>query len=191
MNYRIFINPGHCPNEDPGCVNRVFGVNEAEYVREIGIMLVEKLLNKGYVVKSLQTNNLRNGWDDDLNQPCIVNEANYWGADIAVSLHCNAFNGEAKGTECICFERDSEADRLARAIQNHLVTALNTTDRGIKYEEDKDRERRLSFCMLTDMPAVIVEPAFLDNLNDALILIDNKEEIAEAIFQGIVYYVEG
>lgn len=191
MSRKIFINPGHFPGADPGCGNRAFNVHEADYVKEIGALLVNELMKFGYHdVRCLQTDNLRNGWDDDKSQLCIVDEANKWNSDIAVSIHCNAFNGEAHGTECICFARGSDAERLALLIQNNLVEVLETYDRGIKYEEDKPRDKRLSFCMKTDMPAVIVECAFLDNFDDAVVLIENKEEIAKAICRGIIDYFE-
>lgn len=187
---KVFINPGHFPGADPGCSNRVLGVNEADYVKEIGALLMEELMQYGYNSRCLQTDNLRNGYDDDLNQICIIDYANDWCPDIAISIHCNAFNEIANGTECICFERGSDADRLAKLIQRNLVRALGTTDRGVKYEEDKPRGKRLSFCMLTDMPAVIVECAFLDNYDDALTLLDNKKNVANAICQAIVEYFE-
>lgn len=187
---RIFINPGHFPGADPGCVNRALGICEADYVKEIGQLVYVELVKRGYTVKLLQSDNLRNAYDDDKSQPCIVNVANEWEADIAVSIHCNGFNSIAKGTECICFQRGSEAERLASCIQDKLVCALGTVDRGVKYEEDKQKDERLSFCMLTDMPAVIVECAFIDNYDDALTLLNYKEEIADAICDGIEVYCE-
>lgn len=187
---RIFINPGHCPGADPGCCNKAFNVCEAEYVLEIGMLVRDKLKKLGHNVKMLQTDNLRNACDDDKSQPCIVYEANKWCADIAVSIHCDAFNGIAHGTGCFCFARGSEADRLAQLIQYNLVETLGTMDRGVRYEQDKPKDERLSFCMLTDMPAVLVECAFLDNFDDAVILMENKEEVADAICKGIVEYAE-
>ena len=190
MTYRVFVNPGHCPGVEPGCRNKALDVNEADYVRDIGRLLMAELQKHGYNARCMQTNNLRFGWDDDFSQPCIVDEANYFHSDIAVSIHCNAFNGIVGGTECICYKRGGDGERLARLIQNNLVQVLGTNDRGVKYEEDKEKDRRLSFVMLTDMPAVIVECAFLDNYDDAIILLENKEEIAKAICQGIIEYFE-
>ena len=190
MTYRVFVNPGHCPGVEPGCCNRELGLTEAEYVKEIGQLLTAELQKYGYNARCMQTNNLRNAYDDDWDDPCIITEANDWCPDIAVSIHCNAFNGIANGTECICFERGSDGERLARLIQNKIVPAIGTANRGVKYEEDKEKGKRLSFIMLTDMPAVVVECAFLDNYEDAMTLIENKDVIAKAICQGIIEYFE-
>ena len=41
----------------------------------------------------------------------------------------------------------------------------------------------------TDMTAVLVETAFIDNDNDALLLINNADDFARAIARGISDYV--
>lgn len=41
----------------------------------------------------------------------------------------------------------------------------------------------------TDMPAVLVETAFIDNNQDALLLINNSDDFAKAIARGITDYV--
>lgn len=188
---RIFINPGHCPGYDSGAVNRNYGLYECDLVKEIAETVVKELKAKNQFVKCLQTDNLRNGADDSLDQPCIVNEANWFSSDVAVSIHLNAFNTAAHGSECICFRRNSEGAHLAQCIQDRLVDLLGLTDRGLVYEEDKDRDYRLSFIMLTDMPAVIVEPGFIDNDNDLKVILDNKEAIGKAIADGIMEYLLG
>lgn len=190
---KIFINPGHAPNgvPDPGAVNKTYGLKEAVLVKRIGI-LVEKYLREAYFeTYMLQSDNLRCGWDDDLSQPCIVKEANRYGADLAISIHLNAFNCVAHGCECVCYERGSKGEALADCIKQRLVYALGNTDRGVKYEKDKPKDERLSFIMKTDMPAVIVEPGFLDNDNEAELIVNNIDNIARAIACGITDYVEG
>lgn len=189
---RIFINPGHAPNgvPDPGAVNKTLGYKEAVMVKEIGD-LVEKYLRAACLeTYLLQSDNLRNACDDDLSQPCIVAEANRYGADLAVSIHLNAFNGIAHGCECVCYARGSAGEALASCIQQRLVYSLGNTDRGVKYEKDKPKGERLSFVMQTDMPAVIVEPGFLDNDAEAELIAENIDTIARAIACGITDYLE-
>lgn len=189
---KIFINPGHAPNgvPDPGAVNKNYGLKEAVLVKKIGVLVEKYLRDACHETYLLQSDNLRNGYDDDLSQPCIVKEANRYGADIAISIHLNAFNCAAHGCECVCFARGSEGEALADCIQQRLVYALGNRDRGIKYEEDKPRGERLSFVMQTNMPAVIVEPGFLDNDAEAELIVNNIDSISRAIASGITDYLE-
>ena len=56
-------------------------------------------------------------------------------ADVFVSIHHNAFNGQAQGTEtCIDSEATAEDSVLAKAIQARLVEHLGFLDRGIKQQ---------------------------------------------------------
>ena len=195
---KIFINAGHCAEykngrmQDSGAINRLYGLTEAETVLKISKQLKFYLENVGIECVLMQTNNLRNNpIDDDLTQPCIVVEANKSRCDYAISVHCNAFNGLARGTENIVFERESEAEDLAEHIQARIVNQIGTIDRGIKYEEDKYFGNRLSFIMKTNMPAVIVECCFIDNNSDAEYLLDEgTDKFAKAIYDGIIDYLE-
>lgn len=193
---KFFLNPGHCPDivngimADSGAVNTVYDLKEAVVARDICRHLRFFLESAGHKVFVLQSNNLRNGWDDDLSYPCIVDEANKYGADFSISIHLNAFNGMAKGTETLVFSRNSGADRMAQCIQKAIVSEIGTVDRGVKYEEDKERGKRLSFIMKTDMPAILVECCFIDNANDVETIMNNGEiNYAKAIFDGIDEYV--
>lgn len=42
----------------------------------------------------------------------------------------------------------------------------------------------------TDMPAVLVETAFIDNDDDALLLVQHWDDIARAIARGVTDYVQ-
>lgn len=195
---KFFLNPGHCPDVvngrmlDSGAVNVQLGLKEAEIVRDIAKHLQFFLESAGHTVVYLQSNNLRNGWDDDMSYPCITTEANKSGADFAISIHLNACDQQANGTECFVFMRGSSADRMAQHIQKQICHQLYRIDRGVKYEEDKPRDRRFSFIMKTDMPAIIVECCFIDSWVDAdsLIETDGLISYAKAIFDGINDYMK-
>ena len=77
---KVFINPGHDPRVDSGAVNPTYGTRECDVVREAGEMLADYLTNAGCEVRIMQ--------DDNLVMVC--DESNEWGADVFVSLHCNA-----------------------------------------------------------------------------------------------------
>ena len=176
---KVFVNPGHMPGIDPGAVNNELGITEADIVHDIGTRVTDYLDKAGCEVMLLQSNNL-NGEAPGEN---ICATANYWPADIFVSLHCNAFNGNAKGTETCVYSLYGESAKLGQCIQSQLVNSLGTVDRGLK------ERTGLAVLKATTMPAALVEIAFIDNADDAGILINCKDAIARAIARGITDYL--
>ena len=180
---KVFINPGHYPGIDSGAVNPVNGVTEAEICNQIARKVMIYLDRASCEVKFLQSNNLCGEYPAHLN---IVDEANKWPADIFISLHCNAFNQQAKGTECLVFAKGSySSENLAKAIQAQIIRSLNTVDRGVKERPD------LAVLKGTKMPAVLVEMAFIDNADDCHKLIYQQDDFARAIARGVTDYLQG
>lgn len=177
---KVFINPGHCIGIDSGAVNPVNGVTEAEICRSIADKVEHYLKNAGCSVYTLQSNNLCGEYPA---HPNIVATANELDADIFISLHCNAFNEQAKGTECLVFAKGSYAEDLANAIQNQIISSLGTVDRGVKERPD------LAVLKGTKMPAVLVEMAFIDNADDCSKLISKQDDFARAIARGVTDYL--
>lgn len=166
---KIFINSGHCPNVEPGACGN--GLKEADVALSISRHVEKYLQAVGYSVKVF--------YYDGLAQIC--DDANAWGADLFVSIHCNAANGNARGTETY-YSGSPEGKKLAEKIQKQLLAKLpSTVDRGVKLG---------GFYVIkyTNMPAVLVETAFIDNSNDAKLLRENEDEFARAIACGITDY---
>lgn len=172
---KIFINPGHCPGSDSGAVG--YGLTEAEVALNIGRRVEKYLQAVGYDVKLFQYDGLAE----------IVDTSNYWNADLFISIHCNAFNGAARGTETIHYASSVEGKKLAKAIQRRVVNQLGTVDRGIK---DKIAGGYDAYVVkYTDCPAVLVETAFIDNYADNQLLVNREDDFARAIACGITDYV--
>ena len=179
---RVYINPGHDIVYDPGAVNVDTGLREADVAAAIGEKVRYYLEAAGCEVKLLQSDNLC--WDTryaDRNV-AVCDDANGWPADVIVSIHCNAFNKQARGTETLCYSENSPAGTLARCIQMQIVTNLRTVDRGIKERPN------LAVLRATNMPAVLVEMAFIDNDADAALLTQRSDDFARAIACGITDY---
>lgn len=170
---KIFINPGHDINLDSGAVNPVHGTRECDVARDAGKLLMQYLETAGCEVKALQ--------NDDLGLVCET--SNEWGADIFVSLHCNAFNTEARGTETLY--KSFNGQRLANDIQSQLIRSIDTVDRGVKKRDD------LWVLNGTDATAVLVEMAFIDNEEDHAVLTNELDTIVRAIARGITDYAGG
>ena len=163
---KIFINPGHGGADCGACGN---DLNERDVVLLIGQRVENYLRAVGYGVKLLQFDGLQ----------AICDDANNFDADIFISIHCNAFDGNAHGTETFWSGFSEQSRRLADKIHNRLVSSLPLTNRGVKSQPN--------FFVLrnTKMPAVLVETAFIDNPADAKLLREREDDFAKAIARGV------
>lgn len=188
---KVFINPGHDIKYDSGAVHYDTNVNvdlrECDVALKIGTAVQKYLEVAGCECYLMQSDNLaptpagRSDYND--RQGMTVTEtANEWGADIFVSIHCNAATGTARGTEVECYNRMSNGGNLAQCIQSQLINSIDTVDRGVKEMTD------LLVLRYTDMPAVLVETAFIDNDDDMLVLVEHWDDIARAIARGVTDY---
>ena len=179
---KVFINPGHDTKYDSGAVNPNSGLRECDVAAGIGAKVMKYLVAAGCDCRLLQSDNLYYDSDYDDRTVSVCEDANNWGADIFVSIHCNACNGSARGTEVECYDSDSNGGTLAKCIQDQIVGALGTVDRGVKEMPG------LIVLKHTDMPAVLVETAFIDNDDDMLLLMNHWDDIARAIARGVTDY---
>lgn len=177
---RVFINPGHAPCgcPDPGAVNSGTGLRECDVAKNIAV-LVEKYLTAAGVSVSgnLQSDDL---WE-------VVSTANNCDVDVFVSIHCNAFNGEASGTEVWYYHSSRNGRKLADCIQRQIVDSLGTADRGAKGAVPHT-DSSLYVLNNTDAVAVLVETAFIDNAGDEVLLRIRQDDFARAIARGITDY---
>lgn len=174
---KVFLNPGHAPNGNPdpgacGC-----GLRECDVAKSVADLVADYLTAAGIeVVGSLQSDSLRE----------VVSASNRVGADVFISIHCNACNGVAQGTEVWHYYGSGEGEKLAQCIQNQIVDALETVDRGVKGA--KPGVNGLYVLSNTDAVAVLVELAFIDHEGDAELLRSQQDEFARAIARGATDY---
>ena len=174
---RVFLNPGHAPNgnPDPGACG--YGLRECDVAKNVADLVVGYLTAAGVeVVGSLQSDSLHE----------VVSASNCADADVFISIHCNACNGSANGTEVWHYYGSGEGEKLADCIQNQIVDALGTVDRGVKGA--KPGVNGLYVLSNTDAVAVLVELAFIDNESDAALLRERQDEFARAIARGVTDY---
>ncbi len=140
--------------------------------------IVEKLLReKGYIV-------YRNNPNDSLSE--IVEESNKLSPDIHVAIHSNASGGnyQGRGPEIYASRPNTSSSRLANAIYDEIIKIYPEPElgRGVLYNQNLYEIRE------TLAPAVLLEVAFHDNELDAKWIMENENEIAEAIVRGIELY---
>ncbi len=115
-----------------------------------------------------------------------VDIANENKADLFISIHTNAVPSSRWFGAQTFYNASSEASKLlAVSIQDELTSALkNTTRKALAGDY---------FVMNnTKMPAAIVEVGFISNQREGQLLKDDKyqNKVAQAVFQGIVNYME-
>lgn len=176
---KVFINPGHAPggHPDPGAVNEETGLRECDVALAVSKAAESYLNAAGVETELLQSDSLYE----------ICKTANSSDADIFVSIHCNAADAvEANGTETWACAGSYRGGMLADCIQSQLVDTLDTTDRGMKIATPGING--LYVLTNTDMPAVLVELAFISNPGDEEILANAQDALARAIARGVTDY---
>ena len=177
---RIFIDPGHNYGKwNTGA--------EGNGLREQDITFyIAKKLNQKLKAVNVETKMSRNNVTDILgtnNSSSLatrVNMANNWNADLFISIHCNsAVNKSATGTETLVYSKKSKSYALAEKITEAISKDLSLKNRGVKVNSTLAVLRR------TTMPSLLVETAFICNVNDAQKLKDRQDDFAEVIFKEI------
>lgn len=167
---KLAIDIGHnCP-PDTGAK----GIkHECKLTKELGLLLISEL-NK---IPSIQATNVTpdkaSTVRESLNQR--VNNANALKADYYISLHFNAFNQRASGSEV--FAISQEGKRLALPILQNICT-LGFKNRGVK------NGNHLHVLRNTKMPAILIECCFIDSQIDMSIY--NARKMVDAIIDGLI-----
>jgi N-acetylmuramoyl-L-alanine amidase len=184
MAIKVYIDQGHNPvNPNAGAEGN--GLREQNLVYEIGRELASLLrANGNFEVRlSRPTPQTQLGNSTSSSLRIRVNEANSWGADYFISLHTNASTSPAaNGSEALVYSSPSRSASLAEDILEGLNEATGLRNRGVKVRSG------LYVLRKTQMPAVLVELAFISNPEEAALMRDRPELFARGIYDGIVEY---
>lgn len=156
----IIIDPGHGLGNrrpgvfDPGATSN--GVREADVVMKWTNELRSILRSQGHRVIRTRAHP---GDPAHVGQRAGI--ARQYSGDIMLSLHCNAFNGTAQGTET--FYRGSSNLILATQINQAVVAALGTVNRGAKTERQSQHAR---LAVMDFQPTFLIEVGFIDHPGD-------------------------
>ena len=180
---KIYIDPGHnASGADTGAVG--YGLKEQDVSVQIGVLLRDMLINSGQTVK-MSRDSITDTVSSSLNGSLAYryNGANGWNADIFVSIHCNAANTKAYGCETYYCTGSTQGRALAECVQPHMTAETERYNRGVK-------SANFAVIKHTNMPAILVETAFIDNYDDNRFLAsdDGKYKCAVGIYKGICNY---
>lgn len=175
----VALDAGH-GGSDPGSSG--FGLLEKDVNLDVSKRVQKKLESAGVKVVMTRTTDVYIKLEDRV--PIAVNA----GADTFVSIHANAHdNSSANGTETYystaSLTRADQSKKLAEFINTRLVTALKTSNRGVK-------TAGFRVIKTNPLPAALVELAFITNKadNDKLASSTYKDAAADAIAKGIIDY---
>ena len=175
---KIYINPGHS-DKDPGAVGyeteRLLILVVARYMMEylLAHFVCQVRMNPGSMLTLTE----------------VCNDANAWGADLFVSVHFNA--GAGDGFECYIYSW-SRKD-LGVAFAKHVVAI----GQNLRYPDNAGEPMgvkvrpELFVLKNTNMPAILCEGAFVDNLKDIQDWNDNFElqKLGEAYAKAAAEYL--
>lgn len=173
---KICIDPGH-GGSDPGAIG--FGLKEKDVNLDIALRLKNLLTNNGAIPILTRSS------DTYVSLSNRVQISNSNGCERFISIHSNGFSDPAaKGTETYWKKHynnlDALAQNLAQKVNPKLVSYLGTVNRGVK-------TKSLYVLTYTNMPAILVETAFITNPTDNAKLADPiyRQKAAQAILDGL------
>lgn len=178
----VVIDPGHnYSGVDTGAVGN--GLREQDITYQIAEKLKPVLERNGFDVimtrNSLKDNVSTESVSASLNRRAEI--ANRSGADLFISIHCNA--GGGTGIETYYCTGSEEGKVLATYVQQNVVEEIGLRSRGVK-------SARYAVLRNTNMPSILLETAFIDTAADAAVLRDEDSQhgYANAIARGVCEY---
>lgn len=163
------IDPGHNSPYDGGAV----GIkSENSLILEVTRRVIPKLKTLGHVVIDCSPQQTVTSLRSSLRQR--TNRANKFDVDVFVSVHFNAFNRRAHGTEVLYIS--AAGKRLAAPVVKE-ISKLGFTNRGLKYRDN------LHVLRATNAPAILIECCFCDSARDMRLF--DAEKMANAIVRGL------
>ena len=178
---KVVVDPGH-GGKDSGAPAFFRGGPqepfEKDIVLDIGLRLAALLKAEGAEVTMTR--------DDDtyVSLSGRAEIANRLKADAFVSLHCNSCDkpDTLSGTS-VYFDHQHSA-RFAALVQNELVAALGTVDKGV-------RNANFAVIRRARVPGVLVETAFINHKEDRARLLHPRfrERAARAITAGLIRFL--
>lgn len=170
----VTVDPGH-GGIDPGCGEE--GGLEKDIVLPISEHLKQFLEEAGVTVVMTRQS------DKTVSLDKRAITANNAGSDLFVSIHCNSYEGEARGMD-VYYHKSEPAKLLAQDILD-CSAALGITTRQVQ-------KNNYQVLWDTDMPAVLVEAGFVTDPTDLAALLDpnHQKTVACAIADAVLSYLD-
>ena len=169
--YKVYINPSvQYKNQYIDKIN-----NEGQVMNEIALMLVNRLQS--------ETNLNIKANLDGLSLSKSIKESNEFNPDIHFAIHSNG--GGGVGSEVWVSKNSYD---FGYSILESLNKIHNFKNRGVKYGDGTHAS--LYEIKNTIAPCAIIEILFHDEINQATFILNNKKQIADSFFDGIINYLK-
>lgn len=159
---RWIIDAGH-GGKDSGNVG-IKGITEKTINLAVANTVAYLLNQSGQTAKLTRTK------DEFISLQERADMANSFKADYFISIHHNGFNGKARGMEVFYSLRTPRA--TADILCKTVCDGMNQVNRGPKTRTDSHGKDYYAVLRRTNMKAMIVEFAFLDNQDDYKLVSD-------------------
>lgn len=179
----IVLDAGH-GGYDSGSVSQS-GVQEKEITLTLTLKIGERLTAAGIEVVYTKTTDEVSWENDNLSDlRTRVSIAEDADADYYISIHTNfsAYQDGAMGFESYLDDTNYATVSIAQQIHTNLAALHFSTDRGLK----STSESSLYVIDHNSVPALLLEVGFLSDEHDTWYLINEQDQLADAIAQGII-----
>ncbi|EDS76773.1 lysin [Clostridium botulinum C str. Eklund] len=170
---KIFIDPGH-GGSDSGATGN--GLLEKDIVLDISLREAKIFKELGHEVKLSRSSDIF----VPLSRRALG--ANNWGAKLFISNHVNA--GGGVGSEVWHSIYGGKGKEYASMVESNLARLFKS--RGIKSKKGKNGDY-LYVIRNTQMPAILNEFGFIDNLGDSQKL--RREDIRQKCAEAVVFSI--
>ncbi|MFN8670881.1 MAG: N-acetylmuramoyl-L-alanine amidase [Candidatus Sericytochromatia bacterium] len=174
--YLVVVDAGH-GGPDPGAIGPS-KIQEKDVTLAVSYYLSKMLKDNGIGVL------MARGDDSDIDLQPRVDVANNNNADLFVSIHCNALDGNSpSGIET--YYRTPQSLDFGKIIHKNVVQGVGTPDRGLR------GDRNLFVIRKTTMPSVLIEIGYITNPTEEANLSNSahQKKIAQSIYKGIKEYL--
>ncbi|RPI00983.1 MAG: N-acetylmuramoyl-L-alanine amidase [Calditrichaeota bacterium] len=176
-NVVVLLDPGHAP--DSGAVGPT-GLFERQANLELALTLADLLIKNGAFVQWTRSGAA------GISLAERVQLADTSHADVLLSIHHNAIPEgvnpfKSRGSSVYYYHPQSL--ELARRIHQQLLKALELPDFGLYWDN-------LAMCRPTNMPALLLEPAFMMHPEEEMLIRSTKyrKNCARAIVKSLKQY---
>lgn len=177
---KVYVDVGHGERGDPGAVSGRFIEHQMNI--KVAHAFANRMQQHGWEVKVEQGN---------MEMGDSARAANRYGADLLLSFHFNAGGGD-RGE--VIYSWESGALELANVVAEGLKKVGQTVVKVYKSKANSSGTAEyFGILRVSKMPAVIVEPCFIDNPVDRQIADTDEElrDIGYCIADALVEYYGG
>jgi len=181
---RLAIVVGHTQERQGAFALAPISQNEYPFNKQIAQLMELEAADRGVLAKTF--------FRDDVGIEGAYRAAVAFEPDSIIELHFNSFDNPAvRGTETLCAEANPDSERLAKIVQESMVSVFGRSgrsNRGIKMRGPGQRGFT-SLSSAPSVPSVLVEPFFASNPGECQLAFNRTAEYAAGLVNAFIEFV--